>query len=218
MADAGAATASEVGASPMLSPTAQAQHQQQQALPVPVGLAEAGGDDAHGQEALGSPWAPAGMQHHALSHSHFTSRPSVDPRPVPVPADELAAGLARSFSMAAGAGAPSTPHSMAGAQACGHAMGAAGAQAHTSTGGASLPPLQPAVSSELPDGVDGTGLGLQPAAPAALVMAPCMHGPKAAMEILDFLIELVKKRDPDLSPELTEESVVFAFEMVQAGA
>lgn len=43
----------------------------------------------------------------------------------------------------------------------------------------------------------------------------CHHGVKAAVEIMDFLIELIKK-DPQLGKEQIEETIVFALDMIHA--
>jgi hypothetical protein len=77
------------------------------------------------------------------------------------------------------------------------------------TDGGDVPP--PLLDGRMSHG-GGTGGG------AYLATTTCLHGPKAAMEILDFLIELTKRREENQTLEQLEESASFALQMVQAGA
>ncbi len=53
-------------------------------------------------------------------------------------------------------------------------------------------------------------------APQGDKVASCQHGIKAAVDILDFLIELIKK-DPGLGREHIEETIMFALDMIHTG-
>jgi len=46
----------------------------------------------------------------------------------------------------------------------------------------------------------------------------CLHGVGAASEILDFLVELIKKDPTQGPPESMEETIVFALDMAHLGA
>ena len=61
-------------------------------------------------------------------------------------------------------------------------------------------------------GMEESDLRARPAPPPLA----CKHGVKAAVEILDFLIELIKK-DPSMGREQIEETIVFALDMIHAG-
>jgi hypothetical protein len=104
----------------------------------------------------------------------------------------------------------------------GYPFGGSGSYSARGTG--SPPAVGAAGPGGLAAGAAGAGWGgsvhswgTTTVAAAAVISIECRHGPKAAVEILDFLVELVR-REPWVGEEgQGEETVLLALDMVYTG-